>query len=306
MKLRVVTRPNDHGIRVDKYLTTRLPTFSRTKIQKLLLSRCILLNNSLLTNRNYRIKENEEYEISLIQEQENTIAADLPLNIIYEDENLLVLNKDSGITVHPGIGNKCNTLVNALVKRFSERNLSRGSDVSRPGIVHRLDKDTTGLMVVAKNDFTHYGLAKQLAARTLSRKYLAVVWGVFAIPSGKIIQNIARHNKERHKMTVVACGGKEAITTYITKKTYNNRASLLECTLHTGRTHQIRVHMQYKSHAVIGDKTYSRKHTNLITRQALHAYKLAFIHPVTREFMQFITPLPQDMNNLIMSLQNDY
>lgn len=243
---------------------------------------------------------------------------EIPLSILFEDEDLIVLNKPAGLVVHPAAGNWDGTLVNALLFHCGD-SLSGIGGVARPGIVHRLDKDTSGLMVVAKNDFAHQALTSQFSDRTLSRVYKALIWGVPSPLAGEIQANISRHARSRQKMSVVTEGGKEALTYYqVLDVLAEGHASLVECKLATGRTHQIRVHMAHIGHSVIGDPVYSGRRNRGkaqakqgfigkmqgFGRQALHAGEIAFIHPRTEKKMHFQAPMPEDMEKFNQHLEN--
>ncbi len=238
-------------------------------------------------------------------------AQDIPLNIVFEDAHLLVVDKPAGLVVHPAAGNLDGTLVNALLHHCSGR-LSGIGGVARPGIVHRIDKDTSGLLVVAKTDAAHEGLARQFADHSIGRAYRAVVAGHPLPPAGTVRGAIARSNANRKKMALVADGrGKHAVTHYRTLEPLNG-AALVECRLETGRTHQVRVHMASIGHALLGDPVYGRTPSNLrpiladlgFRRQALHAAELSFVHPVTKEELAFSSPIPDDMGGLIAELQH--
>ena len=241
-------------------------------------------------------------------------AQKIPLDIVYEDDDVLVLNKPAGMVVHPAAGNHEGTLVNALLAHCRE-SLSGIGGVIRPGIVHRLDKETSGLMVVAKNDAAHNGLSAQFAVHSLERSYLALVWGMLSPSSGIVENQIGRSPVNRKKMAVVESGGKRAETHYQMLDTYAGGAvSLIKCTLKTGRTHQVRVHMTSLGHPLLGDKTYGKTpkralHSEMLKqaaeypRQALHSYRMSFEHPVTHKTMRFEIPLPADMQSVIDSLK---
>lgn len=243
-------------------------------------------------------------------------AQDIPLVVVFEDDDLLVLNKPPGLVVHPAAGNWDRTLVNALLAYCGD-SLSGIGGVARPGIVHRLDKDTSGLMVVAKNDFAHQALTSQFADRSLSRVYQVLVWGVPNPIAGDIEGAIGRHARSRQKMAVVTHGGKEALTHYDTLQVFGTLASLVECRLATGRTHQIRVHMAHKGYPVVGDPLYGHRRSHgkrgheagivaLLEgfgRQALHAGEIKFVHPRTGKSMKFKAPLPEDMAGLVKTLK---
>ncbi|AIL65770.1 Ribosomal large subunit pseudouridine synthase D [Rickettsiales bacterium Ac37b] len=311
---------SEQGLRVDKFIAERLKYLSRTRIKTLITSGYLTIDNCIIEDCNTSVKLGSTYILTIPPPVETYIKPNesLKINIIYEDKFLLVINKQAGLTVHPGAGNHQDTLVNALLAYYGD-SLSAIGGRLRPGIVHRLDKDTSGLMVVAKDDPTHHSLTKQLASRTLTRIYLAVVFGVPKPLQGTITGNIGRHNQDRKKMSILKTGGKEAITNYSVQQIfYNNIASLIECKLVTGRTHQIRVHFSHYGHSLIGDQTYGnnkRKLSKLFSeeiqekiynfnRQALHAISIGFIHPITKEHMQFTTELPDDLQNLVQILSD--
>ncbi len=300
------------GFRLDKALACLIDKTSRSQVQRIIHDLQVKINGLIISHSDCKVKENDVIEIEF-KEQTPLIMqeADIKLDIYYEDEDLIVINKASGMTVHPGNGNQQNTLVNALL--HYTKNLSSIGGGERPGIVHRLDKDTTGLMVVAKNNFAHVNLANQIAIRTLIRKYKAVIWGVINPSSGIIKNNIGRSRVSRQKMTILKFGGKEAITHYVTQEILlGGLISIVECKLTTGRTHQIRVQLSHLKHSIVGDQTYgnnSRKvqHTSPIIqqklanfkRQALHSWFLSFMHPVSNKLLEFQAPLPQDMIEII-------
>ena len=238
------------------------------------------------------------------------------IKILYEDKDLIVLDKPSGLVVHPGAGQQNQTLVDFLIKKYG-KNLSNLSGLDRPGIVHRLDKDTSGLLLVAKNNKTHKLLQEKFKKREINRLYLAIVWGLLKKSAGSYNMNIGRNPKNRKKFSIFKDGGKKAITNYIVKRNFSNVASIVECKLLTGRTHQIRVHLSNSGNAIIGDKKYGKnklkllknvdkslsKHIISFKRQALHAYFLSFIHPIKKIKIQFNSKLPSDINELVEKLK---
>ena len=238
------------------------------------------------------------------------------IKILYEDKELIVLDKPHSLTVHPGAGQKNYTLTDFLTKKYG-KNLSNLSGTDRPGIVHRLDKDTSGLLIIAKNNKVHKLLQEKFKKREVNRLYLAVVWGLLKKNSGTFKMNIGRNPKNRKKFSIFKVGGKEAITNYKVKRVFSNVASLIECKLLTGRTHQIRVHLSSSGNPIIGDKKYGKNKSKLLKnvdkslindiitfkRQALHAYFLSFIHPIKKEKIQLNSELPSDFNNLIEKLK---
>lgn len=304
-------------IRVDKYLMDRLPNASRNKIQSGIESEAIQVNGKP-TKSSYKIKPGDVVTVSLPHppREDVVIPQDIPLNIIYEDEDLLVVNKEPGMVVHPAYGNWDGTLVNALVYHIQNLPTYKGGEV-RPGLVHRIDKDTSGLMVIAKSELAMSHLAKQFFDHTIERTYNAIVWGEPKESKGTINVNIGRSLKDRkiHAPFPDGSQGKEAITHYEVLKPMRY-VSLVKCNLETGRTHQIRVHMKSIGNPLFNDSTYGGDRIlrgttfnkykqfvdncfQLCPRQALHAKSLGFIHPRTKKFMQFDSEIPQDMQQLL-------
>ncbi len=294
------------GARLDRYLSARLEGVSRARIQKLIAEGCVSADGVPVTDSSLKIKENQQVDVFIPPVKETHLAGeDIPLGIVHEDADILILNKPPNLTVHPAPGHARGTLVNALIHHCGA-SLSGIGGVARPGIVHRLDKDTSGLMAVAKNDAAHAALSRQLAERSLKRQYWAIVWGVPQPPKGTITGNIGRSPKNRQKMTLLKTGGKEAVTHYSVKEIFQAKgkllAALVECRLETGRTHQIRVHLSHRGHPLIGDPLYGRTPI-AFHRQALHAYRLGLIHPRTGERMQFEAQMPEDMQALLSALK---
>lgn len=303
--------------RLDTFLTRELPHVTRNKIQQLIRKGAITVNGQKV-KPNHLVKPHEKIHIEFPKPTPvELIPENIPLDIIYEDEYLLVVNKAPGMVVHPACGHPSGTLVNALLGHA--KTLSPSSDPYRPGIVHRLDKDTSGLLVVAKNEKVHQALSKQFEQKIAHREYIALVWGKFEKPSGTIETYLARSKRDRKKIAV-SNEGKLAITHYRVKETFDF-LTLLELTLGTGRTHQIRVHMAYLGHPVFGDAEYggrtrgltglNRTQTaqaiallELMPRQALHAKILEFIHPVTQARMRLDSPIPQDFQAVLDRLRN--
>lgn len=300
----VIIEAEESGQRLDKYLSMHLPEFSRNRVQQLIGQGCVKAADSIIKDASRKVKQGEIYEIS-IYPPENTdiIAVPTALNIVFEDEHLLVIDKPAGMTVHPAPGHVSDTLVNALLAHCGS-SLSGIGGVIRPGIVHRIDKDTSGLLVVAKHDVAHHHLAEQLARRTLKRQYVAVVKGIPKPLSGTITGNIARSPVNRKKMAVVKSGGRHAVTHYKTEEVLSDSA-LVTCTLETGRTHQVRVHMTHIGCPLVGDPVYGRGSSKKFDfhRQALHAARIGFIHPISRKVMELSSPIPQDMQELIDRLK---
>lgn len=297
----VITNSNYIGLRLDKVLVSELKDRSREFIMRLIDEGEVLVNDKKAKN-SYRVKENDEITIN-IPEAKNLDATpqDIPLDIVYEDDDIIVINKPRDLVVHPSNGHEDGTLVNALLAHCT--NLSGINGVKRPGIVHRIDKDTTGLLVVAKNDYAHEFLAKQLEDHTLHREYIALVKGVIKEEDGKIIAPIGRDKYNRQKMAVDVKNGKPAVTHFHVLKRFN-QYTLISCVLETGRTHQIRVHMNYIGYPIEGDQVYGPKSHLLFDKgQLLHAEKLILIHPKTKKKMTFSAPLPKDFQDVIDNLE---
>lgn len=302
MKQKLLITNSDYiGLRLDKVLASELKDRSREFIMRLIDEGEVLVNDKKAKN-SYRVKENDEITIN-IPEAKNLDATpqDIPLDIVYEDDDIIVINKPRDLVVHPSNGHEDGTLVNALLAHCT--NLSGINGVKRPGIVHRIDKDTTGLLVVAKNDYAHEFLAKQLEDHTLHREYIALVKGVIKEEDGKIIAPIGRDKYNRQKMAVDVKNGKPAVTHFHVLKRFN-QYTLISCVLETGRTHQIRVHMNYIGYPIEGDLVYGPKSHLLFDKgQLLHAEKLILIHPKTKKKMTFSAPLPKDFQDIIDNLE---
>lgn len=282
--------------RIDKYLMNKLE-ISRSKIQRMIETNNILVNDNKVKS-SYTLKENDKITINEDYTEEVDIKPEnIPLDIIYEDEYLLVVNKPSGMVVHPAPGNYHNTLVNALM--YHCNNLSKVNGNIRPGIVHRIDADTSGLLLVAKNDEVHTSLAKQISEKTVLRKYIALVHGVILESTATIDAPIGRDANDRKKMAVTDINSKDAITHVKVLERYKN-ATLIECVLKTGRTHQIRVHLNYINHPVVNDPIYGkRKLDEKEFGQMLHAKTIGFIHPVTKEYLEFSVDVPEKFNEIL-------
>jgi 23S rRNA pseudouridine1911/1915/1917 synthase len=310
--------PEEEGTRLDKWLSLRLPDLSRSRIKALIEQGMVTRAGLTVDDPSARVKSGQAFRVALPPGEAAAPAAQaIPLTVVYEDADLVVIDKPAGMVVHPAPGSPADTLVNALLAHCGE-SLSGIGGVRRPGIVHRLDKDTSGLMVVAKNDHAHHGLARQFEAHSIERAYRALVWGVPAPAHGEITGNIGRSPANRKKMAVVSGGGKPALTRYRVLKVFAGGAvSLVECRLATGRTHQIRVHMTTKGHPLLGDRTYGRLRAGRMgtlpaeareclaafPRQALHAYLLGFSHPKTGEKVCFESSMPLDINSLVIFLE---
>lgn len=283
--------------RLDIFLAASHPQFStRSHIKKLINDGCVLVND-LPAKPHHKLKIGETITVDLSGEKNGTglLPEKIPLDVIYEDEYLIVVNKPSGMAAHPSMGIKSGTLVNALLAHCN--NLSHIGPQERPGIVHRLDKDTTGLMVVAKDNGTHALLAEQFKGRSIKKKYIAFVKGIVELNEGMIEAPIGRHPSQRQKLTVRFSESRDAMTEYKVKQRFKN-ATMVELMPKTGRMHQLRVHMAYIGHPILGDATYGEK-SDLIPRQALHAFMLGFTHPVTKKYLEFTTEMPQDMKRLL-------
>ena len=290
------------GVRLDKYLMDLL-NISRNKAQKLIDNGNILVNGSV-SKTSYLVKMNDEIEVlSLEEEKIDIVPENMDLDILYEDEYLLVVNKPSGMVVHPGNGHYNHTLVNALMYHCNN-NLSSVNGSVRPGIVHRIDADTSGLLLVAKNDMVHNDLAKQISEKSVVRKYVALVHGVINEDSATIDAPIGRDKNNRKKMCVTANNSKDSVTHIRVLERYEN-ATLIECRLETGRTHQIRVHMEYIKHPVVNDPVYGyNKQDDIEFGQMLHAREIGFVHPVTKEFMDFQKDVPDKFNLILEKYKN--
>ena len=312
--------PEYNGNRIDKFLQSHLDKISRTKIQNLIREGFVKLNNNQITESAKKIKTNDTIKIKFPPIKETHIKPQkISLNILYEDDDIIIINKPAGLVVHPGAGNYDDTLVNGLLFHYYNKLSSIGGKL-RPGIVHRIDKDTSGVIVVAKNDFAHNDLSKQFSEHTVKRTYEALIWGSLKPKNGKINEKISRSVKNRQLMSVRKNIGKIAITNYKTLEVFQNlnipKISLIECKLETGRTHQIRVHMNFKGNPILGDKSYGKsrkkfkkidlnieKKINNFNRQALHAKSLGFKHPTKKKEFYFEAERPKDFDTLIKNLK---
>lgn len=297
----VTAEAEDAGTRADVFLAAKLGV-SRSNMQKLLEDGRVKRGEKII-KANYKVRAGEMFVVDIPEpEPIEAVPENIPLDIIYEDDDVVVLNKARGMVVHPAPGNYTGTLVNALLYHCS--NLSGINSAIRPGIVHRLDKDTSGIMIVAKNDAAHISLSQQIQSKTAVRTYLAVVRGKIKTDSGTIETQIARDKTDRKKMAVVKEGGRDAITDYEVLERFG-KYTLVRCKLRTGRTHQIRVHMEYLGYPLVGDPKYSPMKTPFgIKGQALHSHTLEFTHPRTGERMKFEAPLPEDIHKIITRLHN--
>ena len=308
------------GKRLDIFLSDNVNQFTRSFFKKLIENKQVKLNNKI-SSPSVKVKYKDQITASIVEDDlRDIIPKKIALNIVYEDRFILVVNKPKGMVVHPGAGNYKDTLVNALLYKY-KKNLSDVNGLLRPGIVHRIDKDTSGLLVIAKNNLAHANLGSQFSKHTIERKYLCLAWGVVRPLNGKIDTLITRDKKNRQLMTVREINGKKAITNYKTLKVFNlkhiPKISLIECELETGRTHQIRVHLKYKGTSLLGDKQYGKKNItfkkinneflkklNKLSGQALHAKTLGFTHPETKKWMSFNSDLPDEFKKILSLLEN--
>ncbi len=302
----LTTDDADGKQRLDQYLATHLPDLSRSRIQSLIKSGDVLVNGKSAKPKQM-VSRGETISVNIPEpEPAEAQAQDIPLHILYEDSDVIVINKESGMVVHPAAGNPDGTIVNALLHHCGD--LSGIGGVERPGIVHRLDKDTSGCLVVAKNDIAHLSLTSQFAARTTDKLYLAVVQGIPKETTGTVFTHIGRHPVNRMKMAVVNPGsGKAAITDWdLLCADPSTKSALVLCTLHTGRTHQIRVHMLHLGHPLIGDPIYAKpqRQTAQPGRLMLHAWRLSFDHPKTGERMDFEAPVPSEYTPWMQQFPN--
>ncbi len=311
----------DNNLRLDKFLTAKLKNFTRSQIKKIITSANVKINNRIVTSASEKIKKGSKINVEIKKSKTQKLKPfKLSLDIIFEDQDIIILNKPSGLTVHPGAGNFEKTLVNALVYKY-KNNLSDINSELRPGIVHRIDKNTSGILVIAKNNFAHSDLGKQFSNHTIKRKYQCLIWGVIRPLNGRIETLITRNKKNRQLMMASDINGKKAVTNYKTLKVFNikdvPKISLLECELETGRTHQIRVHLKYKGTSILGDEQYGRKNLKFkkikddflkkllnLNGQALHAKTLEFTHPTKKKWVNFESKLPIDFKKMLELLNN--
>ncbi|WP_455682114.1 RluA family pseudouridine synthase [Thomasclavelia sp.] len=280
---------NQDNFRLDKVIALNMEELSRTMIQEMI-SKGLVSVNGKVAKASYKTKLNDQIEITIESNNELDVEPEnIPLKIIYEDKDVIVVDKPTGMIVHPSPGIIKGTLVNALL--YHCKDLSGINGVNRPGIVHRIDKETSGLLMIAKNDIAHHSLSNQLKTHSVTRRYVALVHGIIPHVQGKIDAPIGRNPNDRQSMTVTRTNSKNAVTNFTVIKRYKSM-SLIECRLETGRTHQIRVHMSYIGYPVYGDPKYGRRKDDFTHGQFLHAKKLGFIHPVTQKYMEFESELP--------------
>ena len=302
--------------RLDLYLSKKMEDYSRSLIKKLINNEHVKINGKIVKFPAFKVKFNNKVSVELVfKNEKKLIPKNIHLEIIYEDNDILIINKPKGLVVHPGAGNYENTLANGLAFKY-KNNLSDINGSLRPGIVHRIDKETSGLLVIAKNNIAHAKLGKQFSDHTIKRKYECLIWGVIRPLNGKIETLITRNKRNRQLMTVSEINGKRAVTNYKTIKVFKikdiPKISLVECELETGRTHQIRVHFKYKGSSLIGDNQYGKtnirfkkasnnflQNLNNIRGQALHAKTLSFIHPTKKKLVNFKSKLPEDFKKML-------
>ena len=320
-KINLIVKEEDKNLRIDVFINKKENDVSRTRVKNLILSKKLKLNNKIILDPSKKISTGDILELTIPEPKKASLKPyKYELDIVYEDEDLIILNKRAGIVMHPGAGNFDNTIVNALIN-YDKDSLSSIGDELRPGIVHRIDKNTSGLVIVAKNNYSHEHLSAQFSKHTITRIYQCLVWGKIRPSTGRVETFITRSSKNRQMMEVSNSKGKKAITNYKTLEIFENKKSptlsLLECKLDTGRTHQIRVHMNYLGNNIVGDDKYKKKfkkiknidpllEKNLINlnRQFLHAKTIGFIHPKKKEEMVFNSILPHELEIILKTLRN--
>tara|TARA_Y100001954_G_scaffold222725_1_gene260298 strand:- start:317 stop:1330 length:1014 start_codon:yes stop_codon:yes gene_type:complete len=320
-KINLIVNDEDKNLRVDVFINKKEDKISRTRIKNLILNRNLKLNDMVIKDPSKKVITGDRLELVIPEPIKASLKPyKYKLDIIYEDEDLIVLNKPAGIVMHPGAGNFDKTIVNALIN-YNKDSLSSTGDELRPGIVHRIDKNTSGLVVIAKNNHTHEHLSIQFSKHSIKRVYQLLIWGKVKPSKGRIETLITRSSKNRQMMEVSSSKGKVAITNYTTKEVFENEnlptLSLLECKLETGRTHQIRVHMNYKGNSIVGDDKYKKKFKKIkninpdleknllnLKRQFLHAKTIGFVHPKNNKEMIFNSTLPEELEIIIKMLRN--
>ena len=319
--IKLLVEKKNNSRRIDVFLSEKIKNYSRSYIKKLIKEKQVQLNKSVIGSPSVKVKTNDKIQIKLVEIQENFLKPyNKKLDVIYEDSDIIIINKPKGMVVHPGAGNKEKTLANALIYRYKNY-LSDVNGILRPGIVHRIDKETSGLLVVAKNNFAHSKLSEQFNNHSIKRTYKCLVWGIIRPLKGKIQTLIARNKRNRQLMAVSEINGKKAITNYETLKVFTikdiPKISLIECKLETGRTHQIRVHLKHKGTSLLGDRQYGKKNINFrkinetfnknlkaLKGQALHAQTLEFIHPSKNKWVSFNSKVSKDFDNILNFLNN--
>jgi 23S rRNA pseudouridine1911/1915/1917 synthase len=302
-EIKIFTVEDFDGERLDVYISEKFQDFSRSAVQKIIKNQKVKVNGKIEKPR-YTVKLGDHIEVEIPTSSNiEIVPQDIPLNIVYEDEDLLIVNKEQGMVVHPGAGNYENTLVNALLFHTDGKLSTINGDDTRPGIVHRIDKDTSGLLMVAKNDKSHIFLAEQLKEHSTKREYQFICYGVVDEDNITVDRPIGRNPKDRLKMAVVE-GGKNAITHFEVIDRFD-KFTHMKARLETGRTHQIRVHANYIKHPLLGDSVYGHKKEKIkLYGQVLHAKKLGFVHPTTREYMEFDSELPEYFRELLIKLKS--
>ncbi len=320
-KINLIVKDKDKNLRVDVFIHKKQNDISRTRIKNLILNNGLKINNKIIDDPSKKVFFKDILELTIPKAKKASLKPyQYKLDITYEDEDLIVLNKPAGIVMHPGAGNFDNTIVNALIN-YDKNSLSNIGDELRPGIVHRIDKNTSGLVVIAKNNQTHENLSIQFSKHSIVRVYQLLVWGKVRPSKGKIETLIARSSKNRQMMEVNTTRGKKAVTNYKTIEIFENKntpnLSLLECRLETGRTHQIRVHMNHLGNSIVGDDKYKKKYKkiknidlslenllNNLNRQFLHAKSIGFYHPKKKVAMNFSSKLPDELEKILKTLRN--
>ena len=319
--INLIVKDVEKAQRVDQFLSNKEKDLSRTRIKNLILNKKLKINKKTITDPSKKICADDLINLEIPEPKKTSLKKyNFKLDIVYEDKDLLIVNKPSGISMHPGAGDYDKTLVNALM-HYDSKNLSNIGDELRPGIVHRIDKDTSGLVVIAKNNISHEKLSKQFSEHSIKRIYQTLIWGKLRPQVGKIHTLITRSSKNRQLMEVGLTKGKKAITNYKTLEIFENEKiptfSFMECKLETGRTHQIRVHMSHKGNNILGDKKYKKKYKKIkninldlervvknLERQFLHAKILGFIHPSSKEYLEFSSNLPKELDRILKMLRN--
>ena len=319
--INLIVKEDEIDQRIDVYLANKQKELSRTRVKKLIINKKVKLNNLILEDPSKKVLKGDSIVLEVIEENLKSLKPyNYNLEIVYEDDDIIVINKSPGISMHPGAGNYDKTIVNALINHNAKQLSDMGGDL-RPGIVHRIDKDTSGLVVIAKNNYAHENLAKQFSKHTITRVYQTLIWGKLRPQNGIIETLIKRSSKNRQLMEVGILKGKKAITKYNTVEVFENEKSptlsLVECKLKTGRTHQIRVHMSYKLNNIVGDQKYKKKFKKLkkvdenlnnlivsLKRQFLHAKVLGFQHPKSEKYLEFDSVLPKELEIILNKLRN--
>ena len=318
--INIKVKNKEKNLRIDILLSNQDDKLSRSRVKSLILENKLKINNIIINDPSKKIKLNDEIYFEISEPEKETLEPfKYPLDIVHEDKDLIVINKSAGISMHPGPGNYDNTIVNALIN-YDNKNLSNIGNELRPGIVHRIDKDTSGLIVIAKNNISHENLSKQFSDHSITRVYQALVWGKIRPQNGKIETFITRSSRNRQMMEVSSKKGKKAVTNYKTLEIFEDEKiptfSLVECKLETGRTHQIRVHLSYKGNNIVGDKKYKKKFKKFVgidseledsiislNRQFLHAKTISFNHPSNNTRLEFTSNLPSDLEQILKKLR---